>query len=176
MTRFKRFREIVTGLAMIVFAVNLISSPSEGYKTIIYVLGLYFLLRAASTLFYYFTMARFMVGGRVQLFQGIAILDLGVVTLALTNVQHYYVLLYLIFIHAFSGLVEILRANESRREGASWRLKTVHGLMDIIMAAVCIIFIKQMSVAVIIFGAGVIYSGALRILSACRKTKFVYIQ
>ena len=177
MTRFQRVKGIITGLAMIAFALLLLSSPEEGYEAVVYVLAAAFIVTAVSMLLYYFTMARFMVGGRVILFRGIILLDLGVVTLTLTDVKHYYILIYLILIHAFSGLVEILRAQEERRGGASsYRLKTVHGILDIVMAILCIIFIRRMSIAVIVFSIGVIYSGVLRIISACRRTKFVYIQ
>ena len=161
---------------MIAAAAVLIIAPEECYDLIIIGLGVMFIVIAISTLSYYFTMARFMVGGRISLFQGIAILDLGVVTMSLTNVQHYYILLYLIIIHAIAGLIGLGHALESKRAGASWRLKSVHGIMDIAMAVICIIFIRRMSIAVIVFGIGLIYSGVMRIVSACRRTAFVYIQ
>ena len=55
---------------MIAFALLLLSSPEEGYEAVVYVLAAAFIVTAVSMLLYYFTMARFMVGGRVILFRG----------------------------------------------------------------------------------------------------------
>ena len=176
MTRFQKTKEIITGLIMIMIAVLMMESPSEGYKTVITLLAFMFIVRGISSLYFYFSMSRFMVGGRTSLFMGVIMLDLGMLSASLTDVPHYYVLLYLIAINAFSGFIMLLRALEARRYGTSWKLKLSHGLVDLFMAAACIVFIKHMSMAVIVYSIGLIYSAAMRIFSAFRKTKFVYIQ
>ena len=138
---------------------------------------MYFAVKGIRAIVYYVTMARFMVGGRTSLYNGIIFLDLGILTFTLTEVPHYYVLIYLIAIHAFSGVVEVLRAFEAKRFGAgSWRLKIGHGAVNIIMALLCVIFITHINIAVIVYGIGLIYSSLLRIISACRRTKLIYIQ
>lgn len=177
MTRLQKIKEIATALVYLLLAVIIMSSPTKGYSIVIYLLAALFFGRGITNIAYYFTMARFMVGGRTSLYIGIIMLDLGILTGTLTDVPHFYILAYLIAIHAFSGAVEVLRANETRRVGAgSWKLKMSHGMIDIIIAIVCIIFIKQLNVAVIIYCFGLVYSAVLRIISACRKTTLVYIQ
>ena len=86
-------------------------------------------------------------------------------------------LLYLIAIHAFSGAVEILRAMEARRTvDGPWKVKFSHGIVNILLALSCLIFIKQTNTALIIYSAGLAYSAVIRIISALRKTAFVVIR
>lgn len=177
MTRFQKIKETVFGFIMLGYAVLLFVSPSNGYTSIIAILSLYFTLMGLRRLIYYFTMARFMVGGRGYLYTAIIMLDFGILTGTLEDVPHYYVLIYLIALHAFSGAIRILRALEARRYGAgSWKVKFSHGIFDVVLAMVCVIFIKHMSMAVIIFSIGLAYSSVLRIISGLRKTKFIYIR
>ena len=176
MNRFRRIEETAAGIIMIVAAIVMLAAPKEGYPLIIAILSVAFAARGIRQLIFYFTMARFMVGGRMTLYTGIILLDFGVFTGTLTDVPHIYVLLYLVAINAFSGMVEVLRALESRRYGSGWRLKMSHGVLNILMAVACFVFIKQAGTAVIIYGIGLVYSSVMRIISAWRKTKFVYIQ
>ncbi len=176
MTKAKRVREIFIGMLMIAAAVLIMHSPRNGYPLIITALAVWFVIRGIYFLIYFFTMSRFMVGGRVSLYMAIFLIDLGALAGSLTDVPHYYILLYLIGLHAFSGLVEIVRALEQRRVGApSYRLKLTHGALDLLMALICIIFIRHLGTAVLIYGVGLIYSAILRIVSACRKNKYIYI-
>ncbi len=162
---------------MIAVAVAMSMYPDDGYMFIIALISIYFTVKGIGTLYYYFTMARFMVGGRSSLYTGIIMFDLGMLTGSLTDVPHYYILVYLIALHAFNGAVEILRVQEARRSGAtSWKLKMTHGIVDIIMALICVIFLKRLNVAVIVYSTGLVYSAIMRIASACRRTKFIYIQ
>ena len=177
MTKLRRIKEIFIGLIMIVIAVSLMISPGESYEDIIFLIASYFTLRGISSIVYYLTMTRHMVGGRTTLYIGVILLDLGLLTYTLTDVPHYFVLIYLVAIHAFSGAIEVLRAFETRRLGSgSWKLKMSHGFIDIIMAIICIVFLNRLSIAVIIYAIGLIYSSLLRIVSACRRTKLIYIQ
>ena len=171
MTAFRRIKEIIHGIISLGCAAEMLAYPSDGYTLVIYLLGISLTLYGLGTLIYYFQMARFMVGGRTMLYIGIIAFDFGVFTNTLTDVPHYYILLYLILIHAFSGLVEILRVMEARRYGAkSWRLKLAHGIINLVMAFSCIVFIKQLKAAVFIYSLGLIYSAVMRIISACRRT------
>ena len=162
---------------MLVSALVMITDPDNGYHLIIVLLSVVLVIRGATTLVFYFQMARFMVDGRTILYMSIIMLDFGILTYSLTDVPHYYVLLYLILMHAFTGLVEIMRANEVRRLGGrSWKLKFTHGIINIFMACICIVFMRHMKAAVLVYSLGLIYSAILRIISACRRTTFIYIQ
>lgn len=177
MTRFQKIREISIAVITALISAVIMTSPADGYLTVISILAVVFMARGVTNVIYYFTMARFMVGGRTSLYTGIILLDLGVITATLTDVPHYYILMYLIAIHAFSGAVKVLRALEARRlHAGSWKLKMGHGIFDIILVIVCLVFIKKMHVAVEIYCFGLVYSSIIRIISACRKTDIVYIQ
>lgn len=177
MTNIQRIKEIIAALLTIGLAILMIMSPAEGYMVILAILSFVLIVRGFREIVYYFAMTRYMVGGRTTLYTGIILLDFGIMAGSLTDVPHYYILLYLIGIHAFSGVIEVVRALEVKGVGAgSWKLKLSHGIVDITITLVCILFMKQLNVAVIIYSAGLIYSSLLRIISACRKTKLVFIQ
>ena len=177
MTKLQRIKEIAIALIMILGALVMMTYPKESYPLIVIILAFLFIGRGISSIWYYFTMARFMVGGRESLFMGVIWFDFGVLTGAITSVPHYYVLLYLVGIHGFSGVVRVLRTRETRMTGSSnWKLTLVHGLIDIIMAVLCIVYIKQMDITGIIFGIGVLYSAVMRIVTAFRRTALIVIE
>ena len=175
MTKLQRIRDILLGIIMIMTAGLMLLLPDEGYLIIILVLSLVYSFQGLSTIIYFFTMARFKTGGRAILFKGVILLDFGILTGTLTDVPRIYRLLYLVGIHAFSGVVELLRAREAASFGGSWKLKMFHGILDLGMALICIVFIRQLSIAVIIYASGLVYSAVLRIISACRRTRLIYI-
>lgn len=177
MTKLQKIRQIVLALIMIASAIYFIISPTEAYVVLILILGIWLIIRGLGTLTYYFLMARFMVGGKSSLYMGIIMLDMGILACSLNDVPHYYIFIYLIIVHAFSGLIEILRAFEARRFGSSaWKLKFAHGILNLVMTLLCIIYIKHMSAAVVIYGIALLYSAVMMIISAFRKTRFIYIQ
>ncbi len=177
MTYFQRIKEIVLNLMKIAGALLIMSDPSWGYLVIILILSVVMTFMGIKGLVYYFTMARFMVDGRGIFYKGVILLDFGILAGTLTDVPQYYIFLYLIAIHAFSGLVEILRAREEKEyQSRLWIMKGMHGLIDFFIAVACIVFIRYPDIAVLIYCIGVIYSAVTSILYAFRKTRFVYIQ
>ncbi len=178
MTVFQRIRGVFVGVLMLVFAVILIVNPSdEIYMLLIIILALGLVISGIKDIIFYFTMARHMVGGKMILIQGVIVLDFGILTGSLSNVPKFYVLLYLIGVHAFSGVVETLRALESKRAvDGPWKLKLSHGIVNFLLAAACLIFIKHADTALIIYGIGLVYSAVMRILTAFRRTAFMVIE
>ena len=162
---------------MILTAAAFIAYRGDGaYMFIIVILSLGLAVKAVRDIIFYFTMARHMVGGKMILFQGVIVLDFAMFTGSLTDVPRFYVLLYLIAIHAFSGAVELLRAMEARRTvDGPWKLKFSHGIINILLALACLVFIRQAGTAIIIYSIGLLYSALIRIISAFRKTSFVLI-
>ena len=70
-----------------------------------------------------------------------------------------------------------MRSNEARGNGGkSWRLKLVHGLVDMVVAIGCIVLARKTNTAVYVYCFGIFYSGIIRIIQAFRKTTFVYIR
>ena len=174
----QRIKKILFALVMIAAAVVFIIAPPEySLVIIVAILSLGFAAKSIMDIIFYFRMARHMVGGKLILFKGVLMLDLALLSLSLYNIPTIFILLYLIGIYAFSGVIDILRALESRKavEGP-WKLKFSHGLVNIALAVVCLIFINSMLFAVLIYSAGLIYSAVMRIISAFRKTAFVVIQ
>ena len=177
MTNIKRLMEVLSGLIMILFGVLLFYSPESAYLIVVSTLSLTFAAIGLRNLFYYFTMARYMVNGRLILYKGIILLDFGLLTASFIDVPRIYLILYLAIIHAFSGAVEILRAMEARRYGArSWKLKFSHGIINLSLAICCLAFIKMTNLAIYIYAAGLIYSAIIRIITAFRRTTLVFIQ
>ncbi len=177
MTRLQKIGGFLAALIMILTAVIMLIYPKDSYVFVIFFLAVGYTIMGIRSLFYYFTMARNMVGGQLALYKGVILTDFGIFTGSLTDVPRYYVLLYLIATQAFTGLVELLRANEARRYGAkSWKFKAFHGLLDISMAVLCLIFSHSITTMVYIYCSGLIYSALLRIISSLRKSTMIYIQ
>ncbi len=176
MTKIRKITETIWGLIMILFSVMMVLFSEDAYPLILTVLTLGFIYYGFKSLIYYFTMARFMVGGKVSLYRAVILLDFGFLTFSLNDIPKIYILLYLATINAFAGLVELLRANESRKQGSSWKLKLSHSLINIFLALACIIFIRKANTPVYIYSFGIFYSGIIRIITAFRKTTFIYIQ
>ncbi|MBR5407707.1 MAG: hypothetical protein IK111_08695 [Lachnospiraceae bacterium] len=178
MTLFQRVRSVLFGLLMLAVAVFFIVNPSDtAYMFVISVLTLGLAGKGIKDIVFYFVMARHMVGGKIILFQGVILLDFALFTGSLSNVPKFYILLYLIVIHAFSGVIETLRAMESRKtvEGP-WRLKLGHGIVNFLLALSCLVFIRQTHTALIIYCVGLVYSALIRIISAFRRTTYILIK
>ena len=180
MSRFGRTMNAIASLFTIAVAVLMFFLDSiHGLKLVILVIQAGMTLRGLQTIVYYFSMARHMVGGKNVLFRGMIFLDLGV--LAGTIFEHpvVYILIYMSFLHIFTGAVSALRANESRKIGSSWRLKMAYGITNILLAVIvliCGIAFGRLRIAVWVYSVGLIYSSILNIISAFRKTEIVYIQ
>lgn len=176
MTKTQRIKNILFGLVMILAGLFFMLNPTKCYPWITSILCIGMTLRGIRLLIYYFSMARHMVDGRNMLYQAVIMIDLGLFTGALTQVPLIYVVLYLVAIHLFTGAIDILRALESRKLGSSWKVNLAHGAINVLMAIACLVFIKKIWFAVIIYAIGLIYSGIMRIITACRRNRMVYIQ
>ena len=177
MTRFQKIRSLVMGLGYIIVGLAMIAFTNEAYIFVIFFLSMGLLISGIERLVYYFTMARYMVGGKAVLYRGVVLLDFALFTLSLNDVPKIYVLMYLALIHAFSGVVDILSALESKRYlSKNWKLKLFHGVLNVLVAASCFVFLKNPNTAVLVYGVGIVYSGILRLISAFRKTTIVFIR
>lgn len=178
MTLFQRIKKILYALLMIAAAIILVALPDKNALDIVlFFVSIGFAIKGIKDIVFYFVMARHMVGGKMILFQGVVVFDFAMFTGTLTGVPQFYVMIYLISIHAFSGVIEVLRARESRRTvDGSWLMKMSHGIINIILALMCIIYIRDTPTAVTIYSAGLIYSAIMRIISAFRRTSFILIE
>ncbi|WP_029320630.1 hypothetical protein [Butyrivibrio sp. AE3004] len=178
MSGFQRIKGVLFGLVMLAVAILFIVFPSdEMYMVIVAILSLGLAIAGIKDIIFYFTMARHMIGGKMILIQGVIILDFALITGSLATVPKIFILLYLIGIHAFSGVVEVLRAMEAKRtvEGP-WKLKFSHGMINFLLAIACLILIRKSNTALLIYSLGLIYSAVVRIFSAFRRTSFILIE
>ena len=173
----QRIKIVLSGIVMILGGILLFLAPISGYRIVILVLSVSFILTGIRQLVYYGTMARFMVGGRSILYRGIIILDVGLFTASLSDIPRMYVVIYLAVMNAFSGLIIMAKAMESRYYGDGfWKFDLFRGLASLAVSVLCIIYIKNPTTAVYIYSAGLIYSAATRMISAFRSSEWVYIQ
>ena len=177
MTKARRVGTILTGLIMLALGFSMSLDPQEVYTAIVWFLGLTLILSGLRSLVYFFTMAKHMVGGRSVLYRAVIVLDIGLFTLSLTDIPLIFVVLYLAAMHGFAGFVDIMRAREAKKlRAGSWKLNLSHGIINVIMAVLCLIFLGTEAVAAEIYALGLMYSGLIRIIQAFRRTAVVYIQ
>ena len=177
MSVFRRIGLILGGLASGMIGLVMVLDPNDSkFMTVMLILATGLAIRGIKDIVFYFTMAKHMVGGKLILFQGVIVLDFALFTASLSDIPKFYILLYLVGIHAFTGAVEVLRAMESKKtvEGP-WKLKFFHGVVDFVMALSCLVFIRYTNTAVVIYGIGLVYSSVIRIIGAFRKTTFIMI-
>lgn len=175
MTVLQRFSQLLIAIAMIGFSMLLLMKDQKAYPVIITMCSLALIIYGLQMLWYFWNMARFMVGGWSIFFRGILALDFGLFTGSLVTVPHIYILIYLSGTMAFSGIIGMLRARESWKIQGPWRLKALQGLVEIIIALACFFFMRSPRLVVDIFASGLIFSAFMRIINAFRRTPVVTI-
>ncbi len=173
----QRIRSIIFALIMVAAAVILFVTADSGYIVLILILGITLIVVGIRMLVYYFNMARHMVGGKTVLYMGIITVDIGAFALTIVNMPPFFIIIYLFLSHAFTGLINILRALEAKKYRADhWKLKLSHGIVNIAIAFACVILIRYSEVVVFLYAAGLLYSALMTIITAFRRTSVAYIQ
>ena len=175
MRKITRFKNLIIGLIMIAIAFILFAQPQYGPPVIILLVGLGLIADGIVALFFYLTMARHMVGGKKMFYRSILILDMGVLLLAGFTGSEQLILLYLLGVVAISGGIDIIRALESRNEGAPWKRRLISGLISVAILIIGMIFSEHPLTVVYIFCFGMLYLGVNRIISVFRRTAVIYI-
>ncbi len=177
MTLWQRIKTIVGSLLTIFVAVGLCYlDPSDACRLIAALLGVALILSGIRHLFYYFTMARYMIGGKAILYKGILLLDFGLFTGTLNDIPTVYIILYLLACHAFTGAIDVLRALEAKKlQAPSWKYSMAFGGINLLIVVGCLVFFRSTSAVVYIYSSGLIYSALVRIMSAVRRSAIAYI-
>jgi len=178
MTLMQRMKSIAAALLMIAAAAVMLIYPDRGLGIIALILSVSLTLYGLRSLVYYFSMARHMVGGKRILYQGLIIFDLGIFTLTMVYSHRIYIILYLLAIHAFSGVVDVMRAMEARRFDGPWRMDMASGIVNISIAVLAVVFgffLNNTQSIVCLYAAGLLYSAVLKIVNALRRTSIIYI-
>ena len=180
MTKVQRFNSFLIGILMIAFGVIIFIEPELGLSMIYATLCIALIVMGVNKLIFYYRMARHMVGGRNSLIVGLLLLDLGIYAFMLQEFPKAYLIIYMLAIHAFSGVVDILSALDAiRTSSKNWRIRMFSGVVNLTMA-VCAVFYGfakgDMRLVVYIFAMGICYSGLMRMINAFRRTAVAYIQ
>lgn len=175
MSKAQRVKEILLGLLSIAGAAIMSLNPDFGYALVVLILCISLVLCGIEKIGYYFTMGRYMVGGRSVLYLGILLLDVGILAGSLSSTPQAFVMAYLLAGHMLDGVVLIMRAREQHGFDAPWRLTLAQGIANILIGLTCIVFVRSIRLAVYVYCVGLVYSSCLRIASAFRRTSIVYI-
>lgn len=171
MNRRQRFNNVLIGLFMLSGAAILAAAPEEGYIIVLAVLTVALLIKGIQMLIYYFSMARHMVGGKMILYEGMIITDVGIFAITITDVPKVYIMLFLIGVILFDGVIYIMRAGEERKlANPRWKIKMGQGVVSLILALLCCCFINSGYIITYIYGASLIYGAMLRFYNAFRRT------
>lgn len=177
MSKAQKVKQISGALFSLLCAFLLVLIPDYGHLIVLLLLSLSMLLNSIKTLLYYFTMARYMVGGRITLYKGIILLDLGLFALSLSDVHRYYIMCYLLLVYLFWGVLDLMRAFEARKlDAPSWKFKLGQGIAEIGIGALCIIFSGTDLMISYVYAAGLVYNAVAGIYSVFRKTAVIDIQ
>lgn len=177
MGKARRILNVLTGLLIIFFGIIMLTSNGEAYRMVLFILEMALIIRGVRLLVYYLTMARHMVGGKVILYEGIFLLDIGLFTVNLDELPLMYAMLYLLAGLAVSGIIDMLRANEIRLlESGRWKYQFFTGIVKIGVTVICLFSLDSPISLVSVYSFGLIHSGAARIGSAVRRGAIVYIE
>ena len=177
MSTFQRIEYILAGLVRILFGIFMIYNPFKSYIPIAWILVAAMILTGLRNLVYYVLMARHMVGGKMILFIGMLFMDFGIFSYTLVDRPRLFLISYLIVSHFFWGSLNIAKAvGEKRSLSPTWRRDCLQGIIHLLIVAAAIRFFSSIRMLVILFCAGIIYSGIIHIVSALRRTAILYIQ
>lgn len=179
MSSVRRIRNILSAIFLLLFAAILMIVSSESFPIIQIIISVTLYIYAFRLLWYYFSMARHMVGGKSILYQGIIVLDFALFASSLITSSALFIVAYLLGIYAFSGAIDILRALEAKRYEGYWKLKLISGIIEVVCSVSLMIFgIFVRSHTFLVYGYCISlgYSAVVRITAAFRKTAIVYIQ
>lgn len=178
MNSIQRTKKFLSGLGMLLGSIILIIEPEDGFYIVAFLLSLSLLLSGIRSLVYYITMARNMVGGRSILYNALIFMDLGLFTMTAITIPKIYLICHLLVSHAFSGLVDILKAAEDKKlQSSSWRMSFICGLGNLLIAVAAFVCLLNKSTALVmdIYCAGLAYSAVMQMAASFRKTAIVYI-
>lgn len=172
----ERIIRIISGLLIIFFAVLMLVFPEYAFLLASTMVAYLLLENGIRHLLYYLTMAHHMVGGKIILYYSVFMIDLGVFAVTISEKSKFIIIIYLIFAHLIAGGVGVIKAIRSKKEGYSWKLDLSKGLINVLIALTCVIFMSKMDVLIFVYFLSMLYLAAVYFVSAFRKSAVVYIQ
>ena len=174
MTKLQRVNNVFVALLMILGVVFIILMD-KGYYFVVLILWVSLAIAAVRGLIYYFTMARHMTGGKLVLYRAIILSDFAIFSFLIMDISKVYILVYLSVLFGFSGLVDILRSLEAKKQEAFWHFNMFQGVVSMSLAILCLIFISSVRLMEIVYCVSLVNAAVLRLISAFRATEIVYI-
>lgn len=177
MGKIKRIWTVLSGIFVIITALAMMVETEDAFFIASALVAFLLLQKGLSSLFYYVTMAHHMVGGKIILYYGVCMFDLGVFAVSVADQSKAIIIIYLTFGHLFAGAVSLVRAIRNKKEGYSkWRSDAALGLVHILITLACIIFRGSTDILVYIYCIGLINLTVLDMRSALKKSAVIYIQ
>ena len=176
MSKLRRIANLLLSLLMIAGGVVLMLDPENGLPLVALVLGLALMIYGIHKLVYYITMARHMVGGLLLLFISVIAIDISVFALTQIEDPRLSIVLYLVCYNAFTGVLAIARAVESKIFKSRWLPSFIHGVINVVLAVLCLVFVGSDQIVIAIFCFGLFYNAFARLVSAFKPTEVIYIQ
>lgn len=176
MSSIRRIVKILYGLLMLLGAAILLLYPEEGAVIVILILDMMLLIYGFRMLIYYFSMARFMVGGIMTLYKSIIVIDFGLFMFYLYQIPYRLVMLYLVGVMALNGVTSLLGAVEMMRlENHSWKFRIVYGAINLILVVTSLFMLGSVRMVTFVFSLGLINAAFYQIASALKKSAIIYI-
>lgn len=177
MTRVKRWIYFISGLLLLGICVIIDAFPNIGYGLTLLLMVSSMMIRGLQNLFYYFTMAKYTVGGIVVLYKGILFLDASLFAFNLDDLPKEYVMLYLLAGMLANGLIDLLRVREVIQSGSRhWKYQLFTGAFKILISIVSVVFIHSGKILSIVYTIGLAHTAISRMVMAVRDTSIVYIK
>ena len=164
---------IAVGLIFIVVLLGLLGN--DGTKLIALIMGISLLIYGIRSLVAYFLKFRCIVGGRMQLYIGIVVMDLGLLIISSSSGSTILILILLLGFQLVTGAIGVARALEARKNGAPWKVRLAGGIVSLVTVILGIIFFRDPENVVDIYCLGLIFSAVEHIITAFRREKVVTI-
>lgn len=172
----RKILNLIIALVLLVSGILIFFMGTSMLSVIALILFVMLVAIGIRELVYFFTMARYMVGGRMILYIGILILDAAFFALSIFNDSPVIIMIYLIIAYAVSGVFDILHAMEEKRMGdPAWKRTLAFAIGNLVIAVACGVFIKSPDIAVLVFAGGLIYAAIMRIVSTFKRNAVIYI-
>jgi uncharacterized membrane protein HdeD (DUF308 family) len=174
MKLYNRILHILIAIILICVALLLLILGEDGKSLIALIMGGALLIYGIRCLAAYFLKFRYTVGGRMQLYIGIIVMDLGLLIISSYNGSGFLVATYLLGFRMVMGAIDLARALEARKNGAPWKIKLTAGIISLATVLLCII-LRDPEAIVDVFCLGLVLSAVEHIITAFRKNKIVTI-
>ena len=145
------------------------------YYLIMTVFMIVMLINGIRFIVFYFTMARFMTGGRGMLYRGILYTDLALYTLSLNSVPVNYIMTYVTAILIIAGAINLFQAFDILKLGGFWQFKLVQGIVTIGLAFYGFTHLHQPMVLSGICAIALIYDAIMQVIAVFTPTQIITI-